>query len=429
MPTRSGLLILLAAVVLLPPTEVAAKRRDRLTFVRPTGVGCLRAERKLMAFEQRGLASACGRPEGCTARAQRRHTRLVNDATDRCVALNHVQVLGSHNSYHIRPQEPLWSTLLGITAAFEGIDYTHRPLGEQFGEQGIRQIELDVFADPVGGLYAARDAQRVLGIPQPAIPALDQPGLKVLHIQDIDFETTCLTFVECLGAVKAWSDGHPGHLPIMILVEAKDDVLPDVFGVHFAVPIPFGAAEFDAVDADIRSVFPPERLVTPDDVRGGFATLDEAVRTRGWPSLKSTRGRVLFGLDNGGAKRQAYLEGHAALAGRVLFTDADPGDADAAFVKENNPLGTPGRIAELVAAGYVVRTRADADTAEARSGDTRPRDAALASGAQWVSTDYPVENPAFGTGYVVRIPDGMPGRCNPVNAPTACRTVALERVP
>ena len=75
-----------------------------------------------------------------------------------------------------------------------------------------------------------------------------------------------------------------------------------------------------------------------------------------------------------------------------------------------------------------MRTRADADTMEARSGDTARRDAALASGAQFVSTDYPVPNPGFGTGYAVAIPGGMPGRCNPVNAPAGCRTVAIERL-
>ena len=58
--------------------------------------------------------------------------------------------------------------------------------------------------------------------------------------------------------------------------------------------------------------------------------------------------------------------------------------------------------------GYVVRTRADGDTKEARANDTGPRDAALASGAQWVSTDY--EGPGlavgFTTPYSVEIPGG-----------------------
>jgi hypothetical protein len=110
-----------------------------------------------------------------------------------------------------------------------------------------------------------------------------------------------------------------------------------------------------------------------------------------------------------------------------MFTDSVPGAQEAAFVKKNDPFAAD--IPDLVAAGYVVRTRADGDTVEARSGDTGPRDAAIASGAQWVSTDYPVENPDFGTGYVGRDPGGAPARCNPINAPPGCRAAGLERLP
>ena len=152
------------------------------------------------------------------------------------------------------------------------------------------------------------------------------------------------------------------------------------------------------------------------------------MRTIGWPRLGRARGCVLFTFDNGGAQRDAYLAGHPSLARRFLFTDSTPGEASAAFVKVNDPLSQSPSIPDLVAAGYLVRTRADADTVEARAGNTVPRDAALASGAQFVSTDYPVEDPAFGTGYVVRIPGGMPARCNPVNAPPACREAGLERL-
>jgi hypothetical protein len=73
----------------------------------------------------------------------------------------------------------------------------------------------------------------------------------------------------------------------------------------------------------------------------------------------------------------------------------------------------------LVEQGYMVRTRADADTEQARSGDTSRRDAALASGAQFISTDYPVPNPEF-SDYQVTIPGGGIARCNPVNAPDSC---------
>jgi len=75
-------------------------------------------------------------------------------------------------------------------------------------------------------------------------------------------------------------------------------------------------------------------------------------------------------------------------------------------VKENDPLVDPARISSRVEAGYIVRTRADADTVQARTGETAQREAALESGAQYVSTDYPVPDPDFGTGYFVAIPDG-----------------------
>jgi hypothetical protein len=111
----------------------------------------------------------------------------------------------------------------------------------------------------------------------------------------------------------------------------------------------------------------------------------------------------------------------------VLFTSSTPGQADAAFVKVNEPRADPERIPELVRDGYIVRTRADANTFEARANDTERRDAALASGAQYVSTDYPEPDLALSE-YQVMLPDGAPGRCNPVNAPPGCRSFALEQL-
>ena len=358
-------------------------------------------------------------------KAQKRFDKQARKYATRCVKLNQIQVLGTHNSYHIRPLEPLWSALLAFLSTFYQVDYTHIPLDQQFDTQGIRQIELDVWADPVGGLYANRPVNAVVGVPTASgIPALSQPGFKIIHITDIDFQSTCFTFKECLTVIKTWSDAHPSHLPLAVLVEAKDDPTPDPLSLGFSTPVPLGPAQFDALDDEIRSVLPPEKLITPDDVRGDFPTLEDAVLQYGWPTLGESRGKIMFLLDNGGHYRADYLAGHPSLAGRILFTSADPGNDDAAFIKLNDSKGDP--IAARVAAGYVVRTRADADTEEARVNDTSTRDAAIASGAQWVSTDYPVPNPAFGTGYFVEIPDGHPARCNPLNAPSGCRSVALE---
>ncbi len=90
-----------------------------------------------------------------------------------------------------------------------------------------------------------------------------------------------------------------------------------------------------------------------------------------------------------------------------------------------DPIADQDYIRQLVAAGYIVRTRADADTLEARSGDTVRRDAALASGAQFVSTGYPEPDPDL-SGYFVEIEGGTNAHCNPVLSPPGCDSSALE---
>jgi hypothetical protein len=187
---------------------------------------------------------------------------------DHCVRLNQVQVLGSHNSYHIQPPPELIDFYVLSDPRAIQWEYTHAPLDEQFEYEGIRQIELDVYADPLGGLYSQPFALfRVSGNdPNARFEELDAPGLKVHHVVDLDVFTTCSIFVECLELVKAWSDAHPGHLPIMILVETKDEA------ALITLPPLFEGPEFDQLDMEIRSVFPPEQLITPDDVRGDLPT-------------------------------------------------------------------------------------------------------------------------------------------------------------
>lgn len=329
------------------------------------------------------------------------------------IRLDQIQVIGTHNSYHIAPH-PSVAAFLGPRA--RGVDYTHRPLAEQFSALGIRQVELDVFADPEGGRYAEPSARKILkGLGQDPGPDPDEggrlrkPGLKVFHVQDVDYRSTVPTFVEALRQVRDWSTAHPGHVPILVLVETKDGEAPGLP----TRPAPFGKAALDSVDADIRSVFRPSGILTPDDVRGEHATLAGAVRGRGWPALDAVRGKVFFALDDEGPKRDLYLHGHPALRGRVLFVSVAPGHPAAAWMKVNDPVKDFDRIQTLVRDGFLVRTRADADTAEARADDPARRDKALASGAQFVSTDYPEPRPEF-SAYRVRLPGDVIARINPV---------------
>lgn len=338
------------------------------------------------------------------------------------VKLNQIQVIGTHNSYHagIAPSEAkLWQQR--NPQAFDALDYRHRALAEQF-DAGVRQIELDIFADAKGGLYAHPNGPAMAAAAGlPADPAFDpeglmqKPGFKVMHVQDLDYRSNCQPLVACLQQVRSWSKAHPLHVPIFILVETKEG---SPRNLKVTTPEPFTAPVFDALDAEIRSVFPPAEMVTPDDVRGHFNTLNEAVLAGNWPTLENARGKVVFLLDQH-AVTPIYVQGHPSLRGRVLFTNSAPGEPDAAFLERN--AGPVDEINALVRQGYLIRARTDADTKEARKNDTSTRDAMMASGAQILSTDYPANEPARWPGhYTVAFPDGAEVRCDPVDASPAC---------
>ncbi|MBL7013756.1 MAG: phosphatidylinositol-specific phospholipase C1-like protein [Candidatus Marinimicrobia bacterium] len=350
------------------------------------------------------------------------------------IRINQLQVIGSHNSYRIKTPK----SILNIIALFDStnaaqMDYTHLSLPDQFDHYGIRQIEIDLYHDPNGGLYSSRFGNLFTSLPMASgIDALMNPGLKVLHFPDIDYETHYYTFTSALKAVKEWSDANPNHVPIFILVECKDEGIRDLFPFMFGVtkPLTFDYTALETVDAEIKRVFGThlEKVITPDNVRGEAETLEEAILTNGWPSLGESRGKVYFGLDNGGSIRDLYIKNHPSLSGRILFTDSKPGTPEAAFIKQNRPTE---EIAKWVQQGYIVRTRADADTEQARRGDTNQRDSALSSGAQFISTDYYVadarnDSSELWSDYSVQLPNGVAVRLNPINGPKAFNDMIIE---
>ena len=236
------------------------------------------------------------------------------------VRLNDIQVVGSHNSYHVEPAGPEKALRAGSGLIDETtLEYSFAPLGWQLDREDVRQLELDLWADPAGGAYAA-PRLRALANLGPYAAAMRRPGIKVLHIQDYDYRTTCLSLVACLREVRTWSDAHPGHVPIAILLELKDLPLPPQ--IPATVPLPWTSGRMAAIDREIRSVFPRDRIVEPDDVRGGRRTLQAAVLHDGWPSLDETRGKVLFLMDNAEPYRSRYLAGHPSLRRRCCSPTA-----------------------------------------------------------------------------------------------------------
>ena len=155
--------------------------------------------------------------------------------------------------------------------------------------------------------------------------------------------------------------------------------------------------------------------ITPDDVRSDDDTLSEAVADGGWPTLGDARGKVLLSLLNRDDIADLYRSGAPALEGRLMFTHAEPGAPDAAVVRFDDPVADAEAIEQALAAGYLVRTRSDTTTTP--NGDTSRRDAALASGAQYVSTDVYED---VGRGFVVGLPGDVVVRCSPVAKSDVC---------
>ena len=185
------------------------------------------------------------------------------------------------------------------------------------------------------------------------------------------------------------------------LIIVGEDPLPDPIDVTFVGPLEFGPDLMDDVDEEIRSVFPEGQPITPDDVRGDYSTLEEAVLDGNWPTLGETRGRV-------------------------MCTYSVEGEPEAAWFNVDNALEDGERNRELVEAGYLVRSRADEDTQQARDDDYTLPEAAFASGGQFVSTDYIVPDLDFGTDYQATVPGDYVGRCNPVTAPESCDSALID---
>ncbi len=337
------------------------------------------------------------------------------------ITMNQFQVIGSHNSYKQEIEDPLMEIILGKDSGTIGLDYFHIPIKEQL-DLGLRSLEIDALHDPQGGRYKEPVGMRLLlekGVtPKPfdTLNQLSAPGLKVLHVPDIDFRSHCLTFISCLTEVKEWSDSNPNHFPIIITINPKNSGLKEPGSTPV---LPFTKNVLDSLDQEILSVFSSSDLITPDLVQGEFATLREAVLSSGWPTLEKSKGKILFVLDAGSAITNMYIEN--SLKGKPMFPNIEEEDHPlAAFFIMNDPKVQQEDIKQKVKAGFMVRTRADADTKEARTGDLSRLEAAISSGAQVISTDYYLDRLSPSGKFQVSLKDGKYQTCNPLIAPEKC---------
>lgn len=324
--------------------------------------------------------------------------------------LNQLQVIGSHNSYKTAIEPALYKVIYEKDSAIAGVQYEHIAITDQLN-LGLRNLEIDIYADSKGGKYAHPKGLEMAKSDKAYDPngEMNKPGFKIIHMVDVDFRSSVLTFESCLKMLKKWSDEHPGHIPVFITLEPKDGYT-NQFGT---TPEAFTPQLFDEADAVIRANLGADKLITPDMVRGKYATLEEAVLNGNWPDLKHAKGKFFFLLDDSKNKMKMYMDGHPSLKGRVAFVNAKPGTPEAAAMFRNES-NKDTDITDLVKKGYIIRTRADLNTVQARKNDYSLFELAKKSGAQIITTDYYQPSKLFKSTYQIKFDDGGYVRTNPV---------------
>jgi hypothetical protein len=309
--------------------------------------------------------------------------------------LNRYRFLASHNSYKKKPDPKIIRFLSHFKRHLSGeldpiqLNYGHEPLTVQLDQYGVHGFELDLHYDPKGGHLAKRRVNFFIrGIKQRTSDSLMYaPGFKVLHIADVDYETNYLTFKQALVELKEWSMNHPDHTPLFVNIEVKSSAPADYskslkrLGFHKAVPA--DSIAMNQLDVEIETMFQtcPGKVFTPAMLRSTYANISERLDSIGWPLLSEVKGKIFFILD--GDPSGAYSKSTT----HPMFLYGSPTNPQTAFIIENEPAGKESEILNLTEK-YMVRTRSDAGTLEARKNDYTRFKSALESGAQLISTDF-----------------------------------------
>ena len=291
--------------------------------------------------------------------------------------LNEIQMKGSHKSNHLRP----------LNNSDLQLQYDLPTLTDQFTKFGVRAVEIDFHY--VDGEFWA------------------------YHLAGTDDRASCMRLRQCLQEIRSWSEANPGHHPIFIFLEPRDEEDAQKVVNHL-----------EELEALVIASWPREKVLTPDDVSGKYADVQSAIRDRGWPTLRQTRGKAIFVMYAFNQTPYEYAHQGNDLWGRRMFvTFADMGWRHAGILAMDSAVEQEQQIKKAVANGFIVRTRSDDLPDRGRDFWTK-RAAALRSGAQVVLTDYP--DPNYIPGYNMSVPGGTPSRCNPIAIPAVCESLQVE---
>ena len=286
----------------------------------------------------------------------------VEAAIGQGARLNDIRFVGTHNSYkaYNPSAEKLMRRLIAPLRFAEGGEWSYgrEPLSAQF-DKGIRSIELDVMRE--------------------------KDGFRCAHIPLVDFACVCPDFSLALKEIALWSDAHPGHLPITVLIEAKETFLSGGMGFHR-----FTLEDVLLLEETVAEAL-GERLYTPADMLGEHENFVQLCAANDYPALGALLGKVLviyhadMGTTRDYAAHYPTPRAHKMFLSVFSWTLRFEEDTDYACFVIENESGSFFMAKNTGEFNMLVRTRMDVfpwrfDEWEAQ---------ALSTGAFILTTDYP----------------------------------------
>ncbi|MBU1093472.1 MAG: hypothetical protein KKH01_03325 [Firmicutes bacterium] len=292
------------------------------------------------------------------------------DLSDPSIKLNDIKMLASHNSYKSNGTV-LGRFFIGLGSTPEeaqALKYGYKNFTDQF-EAGIRSMEIDI--------------------------RMRKTEFMLTHVPLVDNGSIAPVFSLALEEIELFSGNNPNHVPIIILMEIKDDWMI----LDHALQV-IGSDQLDQLNNLIEDKL-GDTLFTPGDMLESGKTLNETIQTTGWPSVSDLLGKVIFVLHPGNFT-ETYNELDPTLRSLPMFLGVYPDQISepyASFVVHNDP--DVAAISALVSQGYIVRTRIDADLVYEQAN----YDAALESGAQILSSDYTIGRSDLGVDEFIYLPN------------------------
>ncbi|MDY0295316.1 MAG: Ca2+-dependent phosphoinositide-specific phospholipase C [Acholeplasmataceae bacterium] len=277
------------------------------------------------------------------------------DRFDDTTTLDQIQMLASHNSYK-KMGSTLGRLFVGLGDSFaeaRALKYGYNNLTAQF-EAGIRSMEFD--------LRKRKDS------------------FQLTHVPLVDNSSVAPDFASALEEIYLYSSHNPTHIPMIFLVEIKDDWMMLDHALQ-----KMESQELTELNALLKDKL-NETLFAPSDMMADGMSLRETIENQGWPTVTSLLGKVIFVLHPSNMN-DLYESLDPTLEDLAMFIGAYEDDLAhdyASFVIHNDVDIT--RIQELVSQKYIVRTRVD----ESLNFEISRFQDAIASYAQILTSDFTI---------------------------------------